>query len=323
MDKRSFGNTIATVAAVTSLVLACRQIRNLVFVLRAACHADGKDSTSIQKCLTDEEEALLATRVTQWWQRLNQESKPELQLPDIKQPCSEPPPAAYTAVANMVLERVHEGRDWLVRDSDYGAAPAHAGIKAKVNAALVSTMREVLGDLGAHLAADPRNVLLLLDTPQYGSVREMVSSFPCLRFCQQVVVPQADLRHYIEMLGSEFYVGVRAQRLDHWLCVNAGQFRVCAAFLDFECRLAGARSARLCPAADVMRFFRFGYPADVCVLALTVGLEDPAPTVEEVDAFVRWEAILNGYDAQLVDSWKYRMASLLYVVRRQKYPTAG
>ena len=38
------------------------------------------------------------------------------------------------------------------------------------------------------------------DTPQYGSVREMVSSFPFLRFCQQVVVPQA--RHYIEMLEN-------------------------------------------------------------------------------------------------------------------------
>ena len=56
----------------------------------------------------------------------------------------------------------------------------------------------------------------------------------------------------------------------------------------------GGRSARLCPAADVMRFFRFGYPADVCVLAFTVGLEDPAPTAEEVDAFVRCEATLNG-----------------------------
>ena len=31
-------------------------------------------------------------------------------------------------------------------------------------------------------------------------------------------------------------MGDRAQHLDHWLCVNAGQFRVCAAFLDFECR---------------------------------------------------------------------------------------
>ena len=33
------------------------------------------------------------------------------------------------------------------------------------------------------------------------------------------------------------------------------------AFFDYECRLIGARSARLCPAADVMRYFRFGYPA--------------------------------------------------------------
>ena len=33
------------------------------------------------------------------------------------------------------------------------------------------------------------------------------------------------------------------------------------------------------------------------VFALTVGLEDPAPTCDAVDAFVRHEAQLNGYRA--------------------------
>ena len=50
--------------------------------------------------------------------------------------------------------------------------------------------------------------------------------------------------------------------LDHWLCANSSVgFRCLSAFFDYECRLIGARSARLCPAADVMRYFRFGYPA--------------------------------------------------------------
>ena len=50
--------------------------------------------------------------------------------------------------------------------------------------------------------------------------------------------------------------------LDHWLCANSSVgFRCLAAFFDYECRLIGARSAKLCPAADVMRYFRFGYPA--------------------------------------------------------------
>lgn len=95
-------------------------------------------------------------------------------------------------------------------------------------------------------------------------------------------MPQADLHHYYEMLRcSEFYPGVRSQRhllantalwphqgLDHWLCANHSiGFKVLGAFLDYECRLIGARTARLCPAADLMRYFRWGYPAKPSVFA--------------------------------------------------------
>jgi len=70
-----------------------------------------------------------------------------------------------------------------------------------------------------------------------------------------------------------------------------------------------------------MRYFRHGYPAEpASVLALTVGLEDPAATPEAVDAFVRCEAALNGYAVELLQTWKYRMVSLLYVVRRAVPP---
>lgn len=271
-----------------------------------------------------------------WWQQIN-ELKPVLTLPALR---TAPSGAPYTpsdsanerpalaeiheAVASVAEDRLNRGKDWLVRDSDYGPMPAHAGVKARVNAALVGAISDVLGgELPAMLASDPRTILLLLDTPQYGTLGEIVAKFPSLRCCQQVVVPQADLGHYFEMVrGSDFYPGVRAQRLDHWLCANSGfGFRCAAAFLDYEIRLVGSLSARLCPAADVMRYFRFGYPAEpTSVLALTVGLEEPAATPERVDAFVRWEAALNGYTAELRESWKFRMVTLLYVVRRTSLP---
>jgi len=271
-----------------------------------------------------------------WWQQIN-ELKPVLTLPALRtapsgapytpsDPASERSALAeiHEAVASVAEDRLSRGKDWLVRDSDYGPMPAHAGVKARVNAALAGAIGDVFGgELPAMLASDPRTILLLLDTPQYGTLGELAAKFPSLRCCQQVVVPQADLGHYFEMVrGGEFYPGVRAQRLDHWLCANSGfGFRCAAAFLDYEIRLVGSLSARLCPAADVMRYFRFGYPAEpASVLALTVGLEEPAATPERVDAFVRWEAALNGYTAELRESWKFRMVTLLYVVRRTSPP---
>lgn len=262
----------------------------------------------------------------EWWQRLNQ-VKPALIVPEPRItmsaiPAFAPPVSAeavHKEVARVVKDRLGRGRDWLVRDSDYGIAPAHAGVKAKVNAALVQAMLDVFGpSLPEQLTAEPQRILLLLDTPQYGTLSNIVATFPRLRCCQQVVIPQADLGHYFEMTrAGSFYPGVRAQRLDHWLCANHELgLSSLVAFLDFECRLVGSLSARLCPAADIMRYFRFGYPADpASLLALTVGLEEPASTPEAVDAFVRWEAMLNGYTAELLEVWKYRMATLLYVVR--------
>jgi len=259
-----------------------------------------------------------------WWSRLN-ECKPALVLPQIQEhapvsPTVEEEPEAHRAVSALVEDRVKRGKDWLVRDSDYGTAPAHASIKEKVNEAFVKAIDDVFGAaFPTVLAADPRRILLVLDAPQYGTLRDLVNKYPQLRCSQQVVIPQADLGHYFEQIRTgEFYPGVRAQRLDHWMCANSELGLQChAAFFDYECRLAGAISARLCPAADVMRYFRFGYPADpVSIFAITVGLEDPAPTVESVDEFVRWEASLNGYVAELLQVFKYRMATLLYIVRR-------
>lgn len=261
-----------------------------------------------------------------WWQQLNQ-VKPQLTLPSPRCPealgsapgLGDSAKKMHQTVVDVAEARLKRGNDWLVRDSDYGVAPAHAGVKGKVNAALVAAIAEITGDaLPSLLAEDPKRIILLLDAPQFGTLSSIVERFPEMRYCQQAIVPQADLRHYFEMIRqADFYPGVRAQRLDHWLCANGGNgFRCVAAFLDYECRLVGAMSARLCPAADVMRYFRFGYPADLSILAITVGLEAPAERPEDVDAFVRTEATLNGYVAELRETWKYRMVTLLYVVRR-------
>lgn len=324
------------VASATSSLAAWALWRWWRSDMRGSPHDSGKpDAATAGKVRNAAQSQPVKDKVAErlrWWQRLN-EIKPALVLPDLQVAPSgmsyEPTSLAnaclsmaktHQAVTAVVEERFSKGKDWLVRDSDYGSTPAHSAVKAKVNAALISAIIEVSeGILPEQLAADPKTILLLLDTPRYGSFSEIVAKFPQLRCCQQVVIPQADLGHYFEMIRDDtFYPGVRAQRLDHWLCANAKLgFRCIATFLDFECRLVGARSARLCPAADVIRYFRFGYPAEpMSVLALTVGLEEPAPTPEEVDAFVRWEAALNGYVAELRETWKYRMVSLLYIVRR-------
>lgn len=48
-----------------------------------------------------------------------------------------------------------------------------------------------------------------------------------------------------------------------------------------------------------------------------MGLEEPAPATEDVDAFVCREARLNGYRAELKEVWKYRMATFLYVIHAE------
>ncbi|CAJ1395077.1 unnamed protein product [Effrenium voratum] len=256
-----------------------------------------------------------------WWQELNQ-VKPELVLPAAPD-ALHPVHPMHKAVADMATERLQHGRDWLVRDSDYAVgdkAPAHAAVKGQVNPAFAQLVMEVCEQRLLEQLADVRTILLILDTPMYGTLSELAKLVPELRYCQQVVMPQADLHHYFEMIRSpDFYPGVRAQRMDHWLCANGVVgFRCLGAFLDYECRLIGARSARLCPAADVMRYFRLKYPAKPrSVLAITVGLEEPAPRHEDVDAFVKAEAQLNGFRAELREVWKYRMATLLYVVHAE------
>eukprot|EP00435_Cladocopium_sp_Y103_P027250 s124_g6.t1 len=124
-----------------------------------------------------------------WWQELNQ-VKPDLVLPDHMRISEGLEVAAHRAVEAIAFERLKHGRDWLVRDSDYGAGerpPTHAAIKDKVNPAFARLTLEICdGDVMGCLA-DSKKILLVLDTPMYGTLRELVKIAPELRFCQQVV----------------------------------------------------------------------------------------------------------------------------------------
>ena len=65
----------------------------------------------------------------------------------------------------------------------------------------------------------------------------------------EVIIPQYDLGHYVQMIGSEdVYAGVRLQRLDHWLCANATKgLRVLGFFGDYETAFAGHAEKRISP----------------------------------------------------------------------------
>eukprot|EP00930_Biecheleria_cincta_P047589 TRINITY_DN33019_c0_g1_i1.p1 TRINITY_DN33019_c0_g1~~TRINITY_DN33019_c0_g1_i1.p1 ORF type:complete len:739 (+),score=76.02 TRINITY_DN33019_c0_g1_i1:124-2340(+) len=270
------------------------------------------------------------------WQQL-QKLRPELCIPElpaatldhrasgVSDQQHQHEAAAHLKVVQVALSRNYSRRHGqLFRESCFQEAVAtNYRRKEAVNAAIVDLTLKQRPNLAADLHADSALLLLLLDTPAWGSLQAFTSRQDTLKACQQVVIPQPDLAQYLEMIKDPFqYAGVRAQRLDHWLCVNSGKgFRIACAFLDFECRLHGNFGQQLSPAADVMRYFRFGYPADPSVLCLTVGLwpygdKAKVSTMDEVDAFVRHEASLTGYTAVLRSHWVGRLVTLLYEVRR-------
>ena len=69
------------------------------------------------------------------------------------------------------------------------------------------------------------------------------------------------------------------------------------------------------------RFFRYGYPADEAVLAITVGtwpyVGGPLSTVASVEAAVVAEAAASGYSLRLLRKWEYRLVTLLYHVSKK------
>ena len=105
-------------------------------------------------------------------------------------------------------------------------------------------------------------------------------------------------------------------------------------------QVLGNTQELLCPLADIMRYFRCGFPADDApsVLAITVGTwphekqnvvnpnnktrsawpypGQPLTTTAEIELAVCTEAGAAGYSLTLLRRWDYRLVTLLYRVEK-------
>eukprot|EP00494_Astrolonche_serrata_P026861 UN27124 len=83
------------------------------------------------------------------------------------------------------------------------------------------------------LLQDQKNIIVCLESPTFFTTKEIMKQTNLNGHeCQQIIIPQYDLQHYVTMIqNSEIYAGVRAQRLDYWLHVNKS--------IGFECLLFG------------------------------------------------------------------------------------
>eukprot|EP01045_Picozoa_sp_COSAG04_P012089 COSAG04_NODE_801_length_10193_cov_5.092530_5_plen_346_part_00 len=242
-----------------------------------------------------------------------------------------PAPPASVVRLTQELERRRAGgarrrkkrREPLTIDSAYdvggdGGRPEQ--VKEEMNAAVCEALRRCGDDLEAWIAQDTRHLLLLIDSPALLSTAALLKQWPGLANSQQIVIPQYDLSHYVQMITSDRsggYVGVRLQRLDQWLCTNARRGFRCRLFLaDVESAFLGHQNRQLCPADDLLRYLRWGYAADRSVLVLTFDLRSEFPAMEDVEAFVVHEAGRCGLRADCTRRWRYGLGCLLFELRR-------
>ena len=140
-------------------------------------------------------------------------------------PPPSPPPAVQRIAARLAKSRPNrrqrKRREPLFRGSTFPDATPHA-CKGEINRRFAELVRELHG-------ADPAawgGVLLILDAPSYRTTRAVaeVVGLDLASLGGVVVVPQYDLVHYVRMINDpDVYTHVRLQRLDHWLCANAGK----------------------------------------------------------------------------------------------------
>ena len=140
-------------------------------------------------------------------------------------PPPSPPPAVQRIAARLAKSRPNrrqrKRREPLFRGSTFPDATPHA-CKGEINRRFAELVRELHG-------ADPAawgGVLLILDAPSYRTTRAVaeVVGLDLASLGGAVVVPQYDLVHYVRMINDpDVYTHVRLQRLDHWLCANAGK----------------------------------------------------------------------------------------------------
>eukprot|EP00392_Amoebophrya_sp_AT5.2_P002191 g2196.t1 len=215
--------------------------------------------------------------------------------------------------------------------------------------------------LGKWMAEDWRNIVLAIDSPELNTSRTLLNhnrartsekkgiaegeddpGVAAAARPSQIHVPQYDQRHYLKMIHAHHDAN-GLKRLDHWLICNRGLGYQCALFFaDMEGNLVGHKEKRLCPAKDVMRWFRYGYarrggeisvevddgnyshyPA-VSVLAVTLDLRDGRFGVADLVDFVVEEGRVNNYEVNVLKEWSYGMGCVAFEVKdalchRKKY----
>ena len=200
--------------------------------------------------------------------------------------------------------------------------------KKKVNESIGVALKKLCSgglDLGERLRSNPNEVLVVLDAPSLATSKAVLSMFPTMtQVAHQIIVPQADLLQYFQIISGgngdhDMYIGIRAQRLDHWLCANAKVgFKTILFYADFETTFVGNHTKQFSPAMDIQRYFRHAYPAEpVSLLVLTVKVRPPrGHEISVVNDFVQYEGLLNGYDVTVVETWAKSMTTVMYEVRK-------
>jgi len=200
--------------------------------------------------------------------------------------------------------------------------------KKKVNESIGVALKKLCSgglDLSERLRSNPNEVLVVLDAPSLATSKAVLSMFPTMaQVAHQIIVPQADVLQYFQMISGgngdhEMYLGLRAQRLDHWLCANAKVgFKTILFYADFETTFVGNHTKQFSPAMDIQRYFRHAYPAEpVSLLVLTVKVRPPrGHEISVVNDFVQYEGLLNGYDVTVVETWAKSMTTVMYEVRK-------
>merc|ERR1712100_88710 len=97
----------------------------------------------------------------------------------------------------------------------------------------------------------------------------------------------------------------------------------CRLFLaDAESAFLGHQGRSLCPAEDLQRYLRYGYPADESVFCITFDLRmGHGPSASDVEEFVVYEAESSGFDAECLRRWRYGLGCLLFNLKRRKRTT--
>jgi hypothetical protein len=206
--------------------------------------------------------------------------------------------------ANFNAKRSNH-KDWLDLPTSFPYKDAaSAETKHDINHAIAEELIEM--KTSQRLKSNSKNILLILDAPTFGTTRTILKSYPSLEeTLHQIVIPQADVSHYFQMIRGDQgqpYANIRCQRLDHWLCANANfGFQCICVYLDYECTFQGNGNSKVSPMLDIQRFFRLKYPANgegYSLLVLTIKLRGEMNRIEFIDCFIEVEAELNGYHAE-------------------------